>query len=167
MRIVQIWRTFRQMVSATLLSVQVFFVEAATDSYAEAKGMSENLCMMGEIVNAILTTGELDGDKWDEFTIVFEFDDEGEVNGSYGYSYERAVEANAFAVDPDDVSPQVNVYCEFMRIKGDKGMIKMLFQFNRVTRKVNADFEYENPSRWKVTPKNIDTIVEELRPNLW
>ncbi len=112
-------------------------------------------------------TRKLDGDKWDEFTIVFEFDDEGEVNGSYGYSYERAVEANAFAVDPDDVSPQVNVYCEFMRIKGDKGMIKMLFQFNRVTRKVNADFEYENPSRWKVTPKNIDTIVEELRPNLW
>ena len=42
----------------------------------------------------------------------------------------------------------------------------MLLQFNRVTRNVNADFEYENPKRWQVTPKNIDKIVEELRPNL-
>jgi hypothetical protein len=60
----------------------------------------------------------------------------------------------------------VNAYREWLRQEGDRGIIKMLFQFNRVTRKVNADFEYDNPSRWLVTPKNLDRMIEELRPKL-
>jgi hypothetical protein len=42
----------------------------------------------------------------------------------------------------------------------------MLFQFNRRNNKVNADFEYDDTDRWKVTPNNLDPMIEELRPKL-
>ena len=45
-------------------------------------------------------------------------------------------------------------------------MKKMLFQFNRDTNRVHADFEYEDDSRWAISPANIDTIILELKPNL-
>jgi hypothetical protein len=128
--------------------------------------MSENLEKLGSIAREIINTGELDEFKWDEFSLVLSFDDEGDVNGTYGYAYLANGDWEAFAVDADAVDPSAKAYREWLRLEGDKGMIKMLFQFNRDTRRVNADFEYENPKRWQVTPANIDKIVEELRPNL-
>ncbi|HTF66439.1 MAG TPA: hypothetical protein VK638_27525 [Edaphobacter sp.] len=60
----------------------------------------------------------------------------------------------------------MSTYWEWLRQDGDKGFRKILFQFNRVSRKVNADFEYEDPERWQVTPRNVDDIIPQLRPNL-
>jgi hypothetical protein len=128
--------------------------------------VSDNLELMGRIARSILDSGELNAFDWREFTLVISFDDEGDVNGTYGYAYLSDGEWEAIAVDPDAVDPSAKTYREWLRNEGDKGMIKMLFQFNRNTRRVKADFEYENPKRWQVTPANIDKIVEELRPNL-
>ena len=122
--------------------------------------------LLGHIAKSIIGTGELEALNWSEFTLVMSFDDDGDVNGTYGYAYLSNGDWEAFAVDADAVDPSAKAYREWLTIDGDKGMIKMLFQFNRNTRRVNADFEYENPKRWQVTPANIDKIVEELRPNL-
>ena len=70
----------------------------------------------------------------------------------------------AFLEDP--IEREVRRYREWLRPQADKGFIKMLFQFNRDTRRANADFEYDDPRRWQVTPANIDTITETLRPSL-
>lgn len=42
----------------------------------------------------------------------------------------------------------------------------MLFQFNRKSGRFIVDFEHDDPARWKVTPSNIDAVVDELRPDL-
>lgn len=39
-----------------------------------------------------------------------------------------------------------------------------LVQIKRPTMKVTVDFEYDDPLRWKVTPFNLLTKPEELRP---
>ena len=110
---------------------------------------------------------ELDGVDWSEFTLIIGFDSDGDIDETYGYAYGPDGKSNAFSVaGPRLIRPEANAYRERLRLEGDKGIIKLLFQFNRNTRRVNADFEYENPKRWQVTPANIDKIVEELRPNL-
>jgi hypothetical protein len=129
--------------------------------------MSENMELMGQIAKSIIESGELDSFDWREFSLVIGFDEEGDANETYGYAYLDGANWEAISVFPRVVRPSATAYREWLRGEGERGMIKMLFQFNRVTRKVNADFEYDNPRRWQVTPKNIDKIVEELRPNLW
>jgi hypothetical protein len=129
-----------------------------------------NIELMGAIARAILNAisdeNELVGVNWTEFTLIIGFDSDGDIDETYGYAYGPGGASSAFSVTPRLIRPEANAYRERLRLEGDKGMIKMLFQFNRDTRRVNADLEYENPKRWQVTPANIDRIVEELRPNL-
>ncbi|WP_165421052.1 hypothetical protein [Bradyrhizobium sp. Leo170] len=39
-----------------------------------------------------------------------------------------------------------------------------LMQIRRDTGEVTTDFEYDDASRWKVTPLNLDTMPQQLRP---
>lgn len=133
---------------------------------ASAEPVSENMELMGVIAREIGNCGELDGVDWVEVSAIFGFDADGDVNESYGYAYDRSGKPHAAAFLYDPVERAVKRYREWLRLKTDKGMIKMLFQLDRQTHKVNADFEYDNPTRWQVTPKNIDAITEELRPKL-
>jgi len=128
--------------------------------------MSENMEYMGAIARAIFNSQEMQPLEWTEVSIVFELDDDGYLTGTYGYAYDTAGKSTAVAPEIDEVEEPVAAYREWLRQDGDKGFIKMLFQFNRTNSKVNADFEYENPARWNVSPANIDKITEELRPKL-
>ncbi|WP_292868069.1 hypothetical protein [Mesorhizobium sp.] len=133
---------------------------------AAAQPVSHNMQMMGAIARAIADSGELAGVDWVEVSAIFAFDADGDVNQSYGYAYDARGEAHAATFLEDGIEREVNAYREWLRKPGDKGLIKMLFQFNRQTLRVNADFEYDDPLRWQVTPDNLDTIVKQLRPNL-
>lgn len=133
---------------------------------ASTQKVSENMQHMEAIAHEIANCNELDGIEWVEVSAIFAFDDEGDANESYGYAYDRDGKAHAVTFLYNPIEREVNRYREWLRLEGDKGFIKMLFQFNRETRKVNADFEYDNPTRWQVTPKNIDVIPKELRPDL-
>lgn len=42
--------------------------------------------------------------------------------------------------------------------------VAALVQIRRDTGRVTMDYEYADPARWKVTPANIATMPEELRP---
>jgi len=128
--------------------------------------MSENMDYMGAIAKAILNSKELQQLEWTQVSVVFEIDDDGYVTGTYGYAYDDAGEWSAVAPDIDEIEEPVVAYREWLRLDGDKGFMKMLFQFDRENSKVNADFEYEDSMRWNVTPANLDKITQELRPNL-
>ncbi|MBO0664587.1 hypothetical protein LQ948_18730 [Jiella sp. MQZ9-1] len=118
------------------------------------------------VVREIIASGELDGFNWSEFSLVVGYDKDGDVDQTYGYAYASDGAWRAFAVTPRLVRPSLNRYRERLRQEGDTGIIKLLFQFNRDTGRFNSDFEYENAARWQVTPANIDTIVQDLQPNL-
>jgi hypothetical protein len=133
---------------------------------AAAQPITQNMQLMGAIAREIVNSTELRGVDWVEVSAIFAFDSDGDVNESYGYAYDVNGQAHAAAFLYDDIEREVKAYREWLRKPGDKGLIKMLFQFNKVTRRVNADFEYDNPLRWQVTPNNLDTVVEELRPRL-
>lgn len=133
---------------------------------APAKPVSENMQLMGAIARAIVNSGRLQGVDWVEVSAIFAIDSDGDVNESYGYAYDAQGKAHAAAFLDDAVAREVKAYREWLRQKDDKGIIKMLFQFNRNTRRVRADFEYDDPLRWQVTPRNLDAMIEALRPKL-
>ncbi len=128
--------------------------------------MSDNMEYMGHIANAIMVSQDLKEISWKQVSIVFEVDDDGYVTGTYGYAYNGAAAPVAVAPDIDEIEEPVQAYREWLRQDGDKGFAKMLFQFDRENSKVNADFEYDNLARWSVTPANLETVIDELRPRL-
>ena len=128
--------------------------------------MSENMQHMESIAKAIFESNALRQLDWLQSSIVFEMDDDGYVVGTYGFAYDEHGKSIPVAPSIDEIEEPVQAYREWLRLDGDKGFIKMLFQFDRTNSKVNASFEFENPQRWSVTPANIDKITEELRPRL-
>lgn len=131
-----------------------------------AQAVTQNTALMEAIAREIARSDELSGIDWVEVTAVFGMDADGDVNESYGYAYDRGGKPHAVAFLEDPIEREVRRYRDWLRPQADKGIIKMLFQFNRDTRRANADFEYDDPKRWQVTPANIDTITETLRPKL-
>lgn len=122
------------------------------------------------LIREILNTGRLDkrneNPNWNEFSIVFVFDDEGDVFSTYGYVYAPDMRWHTTSVNKPDVRNEVRKYIAELKSPDGKAPVKMLVQFNRRTNRYNVDFEYEDASRWKVTPENLDAIREQFRPNL-
>lgn len=104
--------------------------------------------------------------KWIEFSIVFEVDEDGDIISLSGYAFLQEPEYAPFVIDIDDVEGEVKGYRDWLAKDTGEGFKKMLLQFNRDSGRVQADFEYDDPMRWKVTPNNIDQMIEDLRPNL-
>jgi len=132
--------------------------------------MSENLQHLGNIARKIISDESFLENKpdfnWAEFSAVFELDNDGDISSNFGYAYDPNGDYCAFSIDPDSIETSVRSYRDWITKEADKGFMKMLFQFNRDSGQVQADFEYDDLMRWKVTLKNIDDMIEELRPNL-
>lgn len=81
-----------------------------------------------------------------------------------GYSYRDGQ-------PPETASPGLGVLadkfeelCEVMPTPDGRKWKTALVQIRRETGKFTIDYEYNNPMRWKVTPSNIATLPEEMRP---
>ncbi len=128
--------------------------------------MDDGLKLMTNIIREIFDSEKLENVDWTEFSIVFSFDGDGDLYSTYGYQYELSDKWHAFSITARLVENSAMAYERFLRPEGDAPMKKMLFQFNRETNRVNTECEYEDVSRWQVTPANLKTIIEELRPSL-
>ncbi|OCJ04554.1 hypothetical protein A6U86_30025 [Rhizobium sp. AC27/96] len=144
----------------------VGFALFALTALAAAQPAFQKVERMDAIAREMVNSGELDTIDWVEVSAIFGIDADGDVVESYGYAYDRSGKPHAVAFLTDAVEREVKSYREWLREEHRGDFIKMLFQFNRESRRFNADFEYDNPRRWQVTPRNLETIVEELRPNL-
>jgi hypothetical protein len=122
------------------------------------------------IIQAIFDSGEMEegteGHSWSEFSLVMEFRDDGSVSGTYGYAYTQTGEWYAIAVKPRLLSASIKDYLTEILRPGDSYPVKLLLQFNRDTSRFKTEFEYEDSSRWQVTPANLNKVIQELRPNL-
>ncbi|KZL25136.1 hypothetical protein [Pseudovibrio sp. Ad37] len=132
--------------------------------------MELNLELLASIVRGVVKDEDFLENKpnfnWEEFSAVFSLDEDGDISSNFGYAYDLNSDYCAFSVDPDSVETSIRTYRDWLSGEADKGFIKMLLQFNRDSGQVQADFEYDDEMRWKVTPNNIDDMIEELRPNL-
>lgn len=133
---------------------------------------------MGRIVKVIVQSKDMQDIDWASFSLVMEFDDEGDLSGTYGYAYDAGGGFTAISVRPRLLRETVLPYRRWLDQLSDKapeerppgwnakGMIKMLLQFDRRSNRVNSIFEYNDPDRWQVTPKTLDAMIAALKPKL-
>lgn len=124
--------------------------------------MSENVVV--DLIRALVGNmrGAVDG--WESLSFVLEVAN-GEVRGTYGYLYSPDA-VTAVSTRPSQIEAEARAYLASHFEPGDALPVKLLVQFDRTQGKYTITFEDTDTSRWAVTPANIDTIREELRPRL-
>lgn len=100
---------------------------------------------------------------WRTLSIVVELRD-GRVGNTFGYTYSPDGTVSAVASRPSGILPAVQAYLADKYTPDQKLPLKLLVQFNRDSGQFEITYEDADATRWKVTPENIDTVSDELRP---
>lgn len=100
---------------------------------------------------------------WEQLSMVI-YLDKGELRGTYGYAYLPDGTISAVASRPSAIEASVQAYLTSYFEPGDALPLKLLVQFDRTLGEYEVTFEDNDASRWKVSPSNIETVREELRP---
>lgn len=85
---------------------------------------------------------------------------------SYGYAYTADGQSCAVASRPSGLFPTLTKYLDEKYQPDERVPVKLLVQFNRDSGGYLITFEDTDTSRWQVTPENVYTIQEQLRPNI-
>lgn len=115
------------------------------------------------IVEHIAVELNSSGSEWESFAIVFECDDDSSV-GNYGYFYWTGGR-KPFAIDETELDRTVLAFRNALRDNSGAGWVKTLIQYVRAGRKLNIEYEFDDPDRWSVTPKNAEATIKALQPH--
>lgn len=100
---------------------------------------------------------------WSRLSLVATMRDENTVQ-LHGYVYLDDGKTEAETPRTTKVAQRFVELHNVMRARDGRRWKAALVQIWRETAKVSFFFEYEDASRWKVTPLNYQTVREELRP---
>lgn len=81
-----------------------------------------------------------------------------------GYSYVDGKDPEAGSPGLGVLADRFEELCAAMQNPDGSKWKTALVRIRRDTGKITIDYDYENPLRWKVTPLNLGTLPEEMRP---
>lgn len=127
------------------------------------KNKSEIIQILG---NDLLKSEDLiNQEDWQSASFIFEVGNGYITNSGYIYTEEKIIPAIAEIEDDIDLIDE-DVLELRDSIQGESGsrFIKLLVQISREGN-IKVDFEFDDLSRWKVTPVNMEVMREEIRPD--
>ncbi|PZO67306.1 MAG: hypothetical protein DI498_02890 [Paracoccus denitrificans] len=95
-----------------------------------------------QLIRTLLNNLEVLNDRWTLLSIVIGVDEDFEPNTTYGYVYDGKA-GPPIAASADTI-----------------------VQFNKDSGQYNIELEYGDEDRWQVTPGNLVSVRQELRPKL-
>jgi hypothetical protein len=116
-----------------------------------------------DLIRALIQNMRRAGDDWSSLAMVVEFSGR-ELSGTYGYVYSDEGKPTAVSARPSQIETAVTGYTEHYYKPDQPLPVKILVQFDRTKGEYEVTFEDTDESRWQVTPENVDSIREELRP---
>lgn len=123
--------------------------------------MSTNVT--ADLIRALIEHMRGPGDDWESFAMVIEFSGD-QLAGTHGYAYSPGGAVSPVASRPTGIKPALDAYTESYYKPGEALPVAILVQFDRAKGEYEVTFEDTDATRWRVTPENIATIAEQLRP---
>jgi hypothetical protein len=118
--------------------------------------------LVHEIAGMVVQSETRESGDWDGIALVAIVDNASVQVSSYRYNAQGEAEPG----NPGDfsVNRKFRDLNTIMRQPTGRHWKSALLQIRRATGEVTIDFEYDNASRWKVTPLNLSTMPNQLRP---
>lgn len=118
--------------------------------------------LVHEIGSMVVNSERYRERPWESLSIVVVID--GQSVQLSGYTYDASGKPQAGNPGNFDINDRFEELQETMAGVDQRRWKSALLQIVRDGAKLNIDFEYDDPSRWKVTPTNVATKPAELRP---
>lgn len=115
-----------------------------------------------EIGRLIVADGKASAQPWDRYALIAYYD--GSVFKLNGFGYAGDGRGKPATPETFDLEDRLDELREATRVDGKSPWQVCVFRLNRGTGKATADFEYEHPERWHVTPATASEIAERARP---
>jgi hypothetical protein len=103
------------------------------------------------------------GDDWASLAMVLDLSG-GRIRGTHGYAYSPDGTVSPVASRPSGIRLAVDAYLECYVEPDQEPPLAILVQLGRTSGTYEVTFEHDDAARWKVTPANLETISEVLRP---
>lgn len=120
--------------------------------------------ILGELARQIVADEELQGKPWQAIALVIGIRPRRRV---FGYLYRP--DGSWEAAIPRASRPTIEKAQELaaaMQVDGRESWKVCLLQLMAPGPQIMADFEYDDHGRWDVSPANLESRVEELRPQV-
>jgi hypothetical protein len=115
------------------------------------------------LIRALVENMKGAGDDWASLAMVLDLSG-GRIRGTHGYAYSPDGTASAVASRPSSIRLAVDAYLECYVEPDQEPPVAILVQLGRTSGTYEVTFEHDDAARWKVTPANLETISEVLRP---
>ena len=117
------------------------------------------------VAEAVLAAEILNDPRWSELAILFSISDSGKNFGNSGYAYgeDGAWWAVSFPVSSVK-EPILNLLSD-LQDPVPSNLVRILFQYDRKTKRAKILPEFNNPDRWLITPVTAQEIMAKIKPN--
>ena len=115
------------------------------------------------LIRALVENMKGAGDDWASVSMVLDLSG-GRIRGTHGYAYSPDGTVSAVASRPSGIRLAVDAYLECYVEPDQEPPVAILVQLGRTSGTYEVTFEHDDAARWKVTPANLETISEVLRP---
>jgi hypothetical protein len=119
--------------------------------------------LIAKIAKQIAASERLDP-GWKSLSMVVTFDDGSLSNFGYYYTGDGPSDWSAFSSTSDELDDHLIKLRQVMKDQSKANWHQGLFQLRRDQREMTFEFTYNGETRWKVTPGNVDQMVQALRP---
>lgn len=110
----------------------------------------------------LLSHPPTDDATWASLALVVAF--EASARSLHGYVYDSSSKSEPASAEDFALVDMVDGLRTAMHEPGKPDWHCCLIQIVRATRRMVVTFEYDNPERWHITPRNLLTMREGLRP---
>lgn len=119
-----------------------------------------------EIGTLILRCEDVVEEDWDFLTFVFDVGEGVISNSGFIYSGSEIIPASAeIESEPLLLDNKIEGLRSKIYDQCNKEFKQILIQMESNTNRIKIDFEFDDESRWSITPANLRQIREELKPN--
>ncbi|MBS1699341.1 MAG: hypothetical protein JST25_13175 [Actinobacteria bacterium] len=130
--------------------------------------MTSNEASAALILSLLESLEPPEGEDWVSMAAVLDPMDSpfSPVSRAAVYVYDADGVSGVGSLDIMALDPSLRTYLESLYQPGEAWPTRLLIQISRVTGDYEITFEDSDTSRWKITPANLETIHDELRPSV-
>lgn len=101
--------------------------------------------------------------EWEQLAMILDFNGK-RFSGNHGYVYAADGAASPETTRMKVVKDIVDAFIASKHPEDAEYPVAVLVQFDKPSDKYEVTFEYSDPTRWKVSPKNFKEMPEKVRP---
>ncbi len=119
-----------------------------------------------EIGELILRCRKVAENEWDSLALVFDIGDGHSANSGFLYRDDKVRPVSAgIDEDPMLLSNKLRDFQTVVRGQCGQDFKQLLVKMEKKSGRIKIDFEFDDPTRWTMGPRNLRERREELRPS--